>query len=34
MNYEKPNAEVIELDMEDIVCLSIGQGDSDYNPWT
>ena len=37
MRYEKPNAEVIELDIEDIVCLSLG-GDDDENdnnnPWT
>lgn len=39
MRYEKPNAEVIELNMEDIVCLSLGGGnnggnDSGYDPWT
>ena len=37
MRYEKPNAEVIELDMEDIVCLSLGNGSSENdnnNPWT
>ncbi len=33
MKYEKPIVEVIELDLEDIVCLSLGgEGDSD-DPW-
>ena len=33
MKYEKPIVEVIELDLEDIVCLSIDDGNENDNPW-
>lgn len=33
MKYEKPIVEVIELDLEDIVCLSPGTGDNDDDTW-
>lgn len=33
MKYEKPIVEVIELDLEDIVCLSPSTGDNDDDTW-